>query len=249
MLLRICLFLTIAAGGATVYFALVPVKEIITTTRADRDDFHTKLTAETDLYTKTDKTLKKTKADLDSTTAKLNTTQSELDSATARNSELTKANADLNNSLAKMTTRADDAEASLSKWGQLPPPEQIKGIINDLAATKRELAAVTNENILLKASRDEYMRRLFLLVGDSAEVVMPVGLKGTVMAVDPKYDFVVLNIGDQQGVKERGQFMVDRKGKLIGKVSVTKVERDRCIATIMADWKRGQIMEGDQVIY
>jgi hypothetical protein len=82
-----------------------------------------------------------------------------------------------------------------------------------------------------------------------APVILPAGLKGVVMAVDPKYDFVVLNIGDDQGVKERGEMMVERKGRLLGKVKISSVEKNRSVASIMPEWKKGQIMEGDQVIY
>jgi len=43
--------------------------------------------------------------------------------------------------------------------------------------------------------------------------------------------------------------MVDRKGKLIGKIRITSVQKDSCVASILPAWKRGQVMEGDQVIY
>jgi hypothetical protein len=249
MLLRICLILTIVAGLFTAYLGFFPVKEIITTTREARDDFHTKLTAETDLYTKTAATLKKTKSDLDSTTAKLTATQGELDTANAKNADLEKQTADLTTNLAKMTVRADTAEQTLAKWDQLPPPEQVHSIIEELGQAKKELVAIHAENKLLAASRDDYAEKWNRIFGATAPVTMPKGLKGVVMAVDPKYDFVVLSIGDDQGVKERGELMVERKGKLLGKVRVSSVQKDRSVATIMSEWKRGQIMEGDMVIY
>jgi len=250
MLLRICLILTIVAGLATAYLGFFPVKDIITTTREARDDFHTKLTAETDLQQKTATTLKKTKSELDSTTAKLTTTQGELETATTKNTELEKQNTDLTDKLTKTTARADTAEQTLEKWRQLPPPEQIAGIISDLAQTKRERDAIVSENKILVASRDDYKVKWERIFGNGeAPVLMPEGLKGVVMAVDPKYDFVVLNIGDDQGVKERGEMMLDRKGKLIGKVRITTVDKDRSVATILSEWKRGEVREGDQVIY
>jgi hypothetical protein len=249
MLLRICLILTIVAGLATAYLGFFPVKDIITTTRDARDDFHTKLTAETDLQQKTATTLKKTKTELDSTTAKLTATQGELETATTKNSELEKQTTDLTDKLTKMTARADTAEQTLAKWDQLPPPEAIHGIIDDLARSKTELEAIHAENKILVASRDDYKVKWERIFGADAPVILPEGLKGVVMAVDPKYDFVVLDIGDDQGAKERGELMVDRKGKLIGKVRITSVQKDRCVATILSEWKRGEVREGDQVIY
>jgi len=249
MLLRICLILTIVAGAATAYLGFMPVKDIITTTREARDDFHTKLTAETDQYNKSQATLKKTKSELDSTTAKLTSTQGELEAATAKNTELDKQNTDLTDKLTKMTGRAETAEQTLSKWNQLPPPEQIHGIMTDLAQTKKEVEAIMAENKLLGASRDSYKDKWDKIFGGEAPVELPKGLKGLVMAVDPKYDFVVVNIGDDQGVKERGEMMIDRRGKLIGKIRITSVQKDQCVATILSEWKRGEVREGDQVIY
>ena len=249
MLLRICLILTIVAGLGTAYLGFFPVKEIITTTREARDDFHKKWDDETALYQKTDKELKTTKAELATTTAKLTETQSQLEAANTKNTELDKQNTDLTDKLTKMTARADTAEQTLEKWRQLPPPEQIKSIISDLAKTKKERDVFVAENKLLMASRDDLQRQINNLVGSEEVVSLPTGLKGRVLAVDPKYDFVVLDIGDDQGVKERGEMMVNRQGKLIGKVRVSSVQKDRCVATIMPAWKRGEIMEGDQVIY
>jgi regulator of replication initiation timing len=249
MLLRICLILTIVAGLGAAYLGFFPVKEIITTTREARDDFHTKLTAETALYNKTEKELKTTKAELVTTTAKLTETQSQLEAANTKNTELDKQNTDLTDKLTKMTARADTAEQTLEKWRQLPPPEQIKGIISDLAKTKKERDVFIAENKLLQVRNADLQKQIYNLVGSDETVSLPTGLKGRVLAVDPKYDFVVLDIGDDQGVKERGEMMVDRQGKLIGKVRISSVQKDRCVATILPAWKRGEIMEGDQVIY
>jgi hypothetical protein len=249
MLLRICLILTIVAGLGAAYLGFFPVKDIITTTRQARDDFHSKWDSETALYQKTDKQLKKTTADLADTTAKLNDTQNQLDAANSKNTELSNQNADLTDKLTKMTTRADDAEARLEAYSQLPPPDEIKGIIADLAATKKARDAVIAENKILNNVRTQLQSEIDTLVGTDTAVVLPAGLKGKVLAVDPKFDFVVLNIGDDQGVKERGEMMVDRDGKLIGKVRISSVQKDRSVATIMPSWKRGDIMEGDQVLY
>jgi cell shape-determining protein MreC len=72
---------------------------------------------------------------------------------------------------------------------------------------------------------------------------------GKVLVVDPKYDFVVLNVGGNQGVVENGRLLVNRDGKLVAKLRVTKVEPNRSIANIVPDWKQSEVMEGDQVVY
>ena len=79
-------------------------------------------------------------------------------------------------------------------------------------------------------------------------VPLPANLKGQVMAVDPKWDFVVVNVGEEQGVVKDGEMLVSRDGKLVAKVIIRSVQRDRCIANMVPGWKLGDIFEGDQVI-
>ncbi|MEY2407983.1 MAG: hypothetical protein QOF48_653 [Verrucomicrobiota bacterium] len=65
--------------------------------------------------------------------------------------------------------------------------------------------------------------------------------------VDPKWDFMVLDVGSKLGLKERGVLLVSRNGTLVAKVRVTNVQPDRCIANIMPGWKLKDVMEGDLV--
>jgi hypothetical protein len=72
-------------------------------------------------------------------------------------------------------------------------------------------------------------------------------LKGKVVVVDPKWDFVVLNIGSDLGAVEEGEMLVSREGKLVAKVIIRSIEKDRCIANIIPGWKLGELIEGDEV--
>jgi hypothetical protein len=76
---------------------------------------------------------------------------------------------------------------------------------------------------------------------------MRANLRGRILVVDPKWDFVVLNIGENQGVLPEGELLVSREGKLVAKIIVRSVEGNRCIANIMPGWKLGEVIEGDEV--
>ena len=76
---------------------------------------------------------------------------------------------------------------------------------------------------------------------------MRADLRGKILRVDPRWDFVVLNIGENQGVLEEGELLVSREGKLVAKVIVRSIEKDRCIANIVPGWKLGEVIEGDEV--
>jgi len=50
------------------------------------------------------------------------------------------------------------------------------------------------------------------------------------------------------GVLQNGELLVSRDGKLVAKVIVRSVQRDRSIANLVPGWKLGDVYEGDQVI-
>jgi hypothetical protein len=94
---------------------------------------------------------------------------------------------------------------------------------------------------------DRMKNQIAEIMGTNFVVTLPANLRGKIVAVDPKWDFVVLNIGDGQGVKEDGELLVSRDGKLVAKVIVRSIQRDSCIANIVPGWKLGDVIEGDEV--
>ncbi len=85
------------------------------------------------------------------------------------------------------------------------------------------------------------------LIGTNYVVTLRADLKGKIVAVDPKWDFVVLNIGGDQGVLPDGEMLVSRDGKLVAKVIVRSVQKDRSIANVVPGWQLGDVIEGDEV--
>ena len=84
-------------------------------------------------------------------------------------------------------------------------------------------------------------------IGPEEYVKLRADLHGKILVVDPKWDFVVLNVGEDQGVISAGELLVSRQGKLIAKVIVRSVQKDRCIANLVPGWKIGEMTEGDDV--
>jgi hypothetical protein len=77
------------------------------------------------------------------------------------------------------------------------------------------------------------------------------GLRGTILAVNQAYNFVVLNLGAHHGVESNGEMLVLRDGALIGKIRISSVEPATAIGDIITNsLARGaQIQPGDRVIY
>ena len=257
MLLRISLIVAILAGLATGTLTFIKVQDIIVTTRAARDEWNGKYHTEYTAHVATKNTLKKTQTDLATTKQNLAETKTALEAANGKVEELGKANAELSTTLEKTRGERDTAQQELEQWHLIPgglKPGQIKDLIAELENTKKARDAVGAENKIIAAARDELQYRWDTIFGtNNGPVILPTGLRGKVLVVDPKYDFVVLNIGRDQGAKERGEMMVSRGGKLIGKVQIASVQKDRCVANILPNWKpadpRLQVMEEDEVLY
>ena len=71
------------------------------------------------------------------------------------------------------------------------------------------------------------------------------------LAVNQAYNFVVLNLGERQGVVPNSEMLVMREGSLIGKIRISSVEPTTSIGDIITNsLARGvQVQPGDIVIY
>jgi len=78
-----------------------------------------------------------------------------------------------------------------------------------------------------------------------------IGVRGTVLAVNQAYNFVVLNLGGRHGVEPHSEMLVVRDGTFIGKIRISSVEPATAIGDIItSSLARGvQVQPGDIVIY
>jgi hypothetical protein len=119
-------------------------------------------------------------------------------------------------------------------------PEQIVRAALYIRELESRLTKLHSENQLLHTRLSG-----FTLV-QAGVPALPPGLKGRVLNYDPKWRFLVLDVGKEQGVEPRGEMLVSRDGKLVAKVSIASVQADRCIANILPEWEFGEVVEGDQ---
>jgi hypothetical protein len=73
------------------------------------------------------------------------------------------------------------------------------------------------------------------------------GVSGKITFVDRTWNFVVLDIGESDGVVPNGELIVYRGRNFLGKVKVTKVDPNDAVAEILPDVK-GNIQIGDAVL-
>ncbi|HMJ91201.1 MAG TPA: hypothetical protein VK530_15370 [Candidatus Acidoferrum sp.] len=250
MLLRISLIIAILAGIGTIVVTQMQARKQIQTVIEVRDDNIKGRAQEKGRADKTEKTLAvtsnlltQTKATLAKTEEELNNTKQQL---AASQSNLQKTDADLR---AEVNKRKD-LEAQLAKWAQLGlTPEQVVELQNRLKSIGDAIVALEDEKKIIARDRDEWKNKYDALTGGEEYVApIPAGTKGKIVAVDPKWNFVVLNIGKDKGLLERGVLLVHRASKFVGKVRIAEVMESRCIANVMPGTTLAEIQEGDQVL-
>ena len=249
MLIRISLIVAILVGLAVGVLNFVPVKKKI---EKLQDDWK----SETALHKEFEGKFKVTKSELDKTNAVLKQTIATLEATTADKEKaqadlatLTKRADKLNDDLNKTRQERDSAQQELAAYKATGlNPEQISGINKEFKKLHDTLAGIQEENKVLGQKLKKVENELARYKEPEKFVFLPASLKGKVLVTDPKWNFVVLNVGENQGVLEYGEFLVNRNGKLVAKVVVRTVYKDQSIANVLPGWELGELMEGDQVI-
>ena len=248
MLIRISLIVAIVAALAVGALNIFQVRDKINTLITQRDTFHserdqanTQLADTRQKLTKTEDDLAQTRLNLTNAVTQLAKAQTDLKTETVRANDLT-------DKLAKTTQQLEDNQNKLAAYENTGyRADQVGGLVKTLKFTQAELEAIKEENGVLQRTVSRLNNQLAALIGTNYVVTLRADLKGRVLAVDPKWDFVVLNIGGDQGVLDDGEMLVSRDGKLVAKVIVRSVQKDRSIANIMPGWQLGQVIEGDVV--
>jgi hypothetical protein len=251
MLIRISLIVAILAGLAAGVISFVTLKKNIDATIVERNEWHTKQVTEQKAKVVALKDASDTHAKLDTTTKELATTKEERDGAVAKAAEQTKRADDIAGVLKKTEGELATTQNKLGRWEAIGiPVETAKATIDSINIIKAERDSVQTENKVLYGKYVQVQTKLDLINGKIKEVPLPEGLQGKVLAVDPKFDFVILDIGRDKGVLANGKLLVHHNGRLVAKVVITDdIMPDRCVANVEPGWKKGDITEGDQVFY
>ena len=248
MLMRICLIVAILGSLAVGALNFVKVKEKITIIQKQREDEKTAKEDAQRKLTKANQDLKTTTDNLNRTRQNLETTKSSLDKTTSELAVQTKAAETFKADRDKFRAERDEYDAQLDIYRQigLKPPE-IMALIKQSKETQKTIDGLTEENTVLNQKIIALKSELAQFIDPEYIVRLPAGLRGKIVAYDPKYHFVVLNVGASQGVLEKGVLLVHRDGKLVARVKVYSLEKDKAVANILPG-QLGEVMEGDQVI-
>ncbi len=250
MLTRISLIVVILAGIGALVFGQMQVKQKIDETIAKRDTNYKSWKEQEARANGLDKQLAATKEEL---AAKVTELAKALEALGVKDQEIARLNGDLGRSQANLRDARAERDRALAKLQQYEltglQPDEIKEVIARLKKSLEDIKGL--EAVVVDRNRDiaGLKARIEDLIGGDAPVILPAGLKGKIVTVDPKWDFVVINLGKSNGLLVNGQMLVSRNGKLLAKVKIVNVMEDKAIANVLSGWKLDDILEGDTVLY
>lgn len=250
MLIRISLIVALAAALAVGVLNFVKVKEKIETLITERNDWHGKYDTTYAELTTTKQTLAKTETDLKQTKETLAATITERDKVVVEVAALTKKASELTEKLSKTTAEREEARQELAAFRATGrTAEQVLTLDKVIKETQEALEVANQEKTILERNLKKKIAELAKYTDpEYIGPPLPATLKGKILVADPKWDFVVLNVGEDQGALADGELLVSRNGKLVAKVRIQSVQKDRCIANVIPSWKLGEVMEGDLAI-
>ena len=249
MLIRITLIAAIIFGLAATGLNFTKVKEKITT-------LQTNLATETEAHKKFEGQYRQTKSELDKTNAILKTTLETLKTTEeeknkyAGEADTQKKRADkLTDDLNKTKKERDDAQAEVAAYHVSGmSPQQVMNASKEIKSLQTSVSEQKLVNKTLEQKVTKLQNSLDVYTHPEKHVLLRPDLKGKVLVADPKWNFVVLNIGEDQGAMEHGELLVNRNGRLVAKIKISSVQKNQSVANVIPGWQLGEVMEGDQVI-
>lgn len=250
-MLRLALIFGLLASVAGLVVSLVVTKPKVTELAENLTKTKSDLTASETARLKSDSEAKAAKLVAEKAAKDLSETKQELETSKAE--EVTQhSRADrLANDLSKASKERNEAREELSRWELTGiKPEQVSVLKSDVKKANEMIAVVESEKKLLARKVDTLESRLHRYEADTEPPVEMPGLRGKVLAVDAKWNFIVIDTGSDVA-KENGVVLIRRDDKLVGKARIVRVESQRSFANLLPEWQQANysVAEGDSVLY
>jgi len=204
----------------------------------------------------TETQLKATKTQLQQTEADLATANTNLQNTTAALAQKTQEAEGLKTQVAERDQQLEKTKTDLAsaKDEMQKVRDALKEVgfenIQDIGQIKDKIQALGEEkkvlNDALTKMRDENQQLKDKVVELSTT---PVNLRGRVASVQDRWNFLVLDIGQQQQVRKNAQFMIYRDNKPVSYVQVLSVGPTTSVAEILPGSRRGTPRVGDVAVH
>jgi|GEM_PF-5835569 len=123
-----------------------------------------------------------------------------------------------------------------------------------MARQEDKIIQIQNDSIVLNKKVQELqheLQRLQVELGGGMAVQLTTGNQGTVLKVNPEWNFIVFSISAESKLQPGVELLVRRDTKLVAKVRVSRItlEERVAVAEIVEMWMQTPIQKGDTVDY
>jgi len=186
--------------------------------------------------TKTD--LENTRQDLENTRAELETTKGQLENARTQIVQLNE------------TLRAKDQElveksnliASLQEE-KASLETQLTDLNAKLAGLQDQIAQLEEDKSVLESQLEKCEKTV------NKDITMKPGTSGKIVYANAEWNFVVIDIGANQGAQTTVEMIVHRADVMIGKIRISAVHDNVAIAEVLPEYQKDTVKEGDNVLF
>ncbi len=123
--------------------------------------------------------------------------------------------------------------------------DELGRIYQERNFLQERVAALQNMEENLRNKINRILTKTKIELGEV--VVTPSAINGKVLRADNKYNFVVIDIGKNDGVKEGATLIAYRHDKKTGPITVEKVYDEFCVGKANFQWIGGELDVGDTV--
>lgn len=255
IILSIVISLASAGVGYLNRTTLLQTKETLASTQADLEKTKSELEEEKKKVTDAEAKITEITAQKSQVESQVVSLKKELETAqtnlTEANGKLTAKTTEITTLTADLKTKGDEIEAlkvavaaATAATAAAPAQDDNKARIEELETLNKKL----QEDI---DSKNAELGDLKKKANEANLKAARKNLMGRILAVNQAWNFVVLSIGDKNGVLSNTELIVKRGSTEIGRVRITSVEPSTSIADIIpTSITRGlSIQPGDEVIF
>lgn len=252
--IALALMLATGALGFLAKANIEKLKSTLTETKGSRDAAETKARNEKDRANKAEETAAAATTKLDEATKEIAAKTKEVEDQKTLAAEAklmadakTKEVADLTEKLVAAGSKPKDGGVVMEDPRIAELTAQLQKAQAEAAEAKQVSDSLNNrikdtETKLSAAEQKEKLR---------SSGMVRAGLQGRILAVNPGWNFVVLSVGDKQGVIVNAPLLVVRNNEPIARLRITSVEPSTSIADVIPGTVRKgvSVQPGDSVIF
>ena len=186
--------------------------------------------------------------------------KAELDSAKSQASEFANTLDSVSGDLEVAAAEKKKIDASMEALrGKFPgiELEEVPRVVKDMEANQKRLVGEEEDASLVKKRLEEDIAknlaessRIVEKINQSIKRVEGNTFQATIVAVDNDWNFVVIGAGEKSGLTGDSKLLIQRDGRLLGRLLISKLEPNTAVADVEPGSLRNGValQAGDQVI-